>query len=244
MELNVIGSGSTGNCYSLTDRNGTQLIIEAGVGFGETKRALNYNLTNITGVLLSHEHISDHAKSVEKFLNAGVDVYCSKGTCDNIPYKGKLKPNVVIHGQTFRIGPFIIVPFNVNHDAAEPFGFIIKHNECGVILFATDTKDLAYKFPDIDHWLIESNYSEEILKDEIDKENIQGFLANRIYQNHMSLETCINVLKENNAQNSKTITLIHLSSSNASRELFINEVSRAIGVQPYIAEKGLIINLN
>lgn len=55
MNLKIIGTGSKGNCYLLQGENET-LIIEAGVNFADIKKALNYNLSNVVGVLLSHAH--------------------------------------------------------------------------------------------------------------------------------------------------------------------------------------------
>lgn len=56
MKLKVLGSGSSGNCYIL--ENDTEaLIIEAGVPFMEVKKALNFDIRKIQGVVISHEHL-------------------------------------------------------------------------------------------------------------------------------------------------------------------------------------------
>lgn len=56
MKLKVLGSGSSGNCYIL--ENDTEaLIIEAGVPFMEVKKALDFNISKIQGVVISHEHL-------------------------------------------------------------------------------------------------------------------------------------------------------------------------------------------
>jgi phosphoribosyl 1,2-cyclic phosphodiesterase len=56
MELIVIGTGSKGNCYLLKSSNEC-LIIEAGCKLIEVKKALNFNIQNIQGMLVSHEHL-------------------------------------------------------------------------------------------------------------------------------------------------------------------------------------------
>ena len=38
-----------------------------------------------------------------------------------------------------QIGNFTILPFDVVHDAEEPLGFLIKHQDIGTLLFITDT---------------------------------------------------------------------------------------------------------
>lgn len=56
MKLKVLGSGSSGNCYIL--ENDTEaLIIEAGVLFMEVKKALDFSISKIRGVVISHEHL-------------------------------------------------------------------------------------------------------------------------------------------------------------------------------------------
>jgi len=56
MKLKVIGSGSTGNSYIL-ENNTEALLIEAGVSFKKVKEALNFNMGNIVGMLVSHAHL-------------------------------------------------------------------------------------------------------------------------------------------------------------------------------------------
>ena len=44
MELKVLGSSSSGNCYIL-DNGSEALIIEAGIRFMEVKKALDFNIS-------------------------------------------------------------------------------------------------------------------------------------------------------------------------------------------------------
>lgn len=57
MILKVLGSSSTGNCYLLQSSEGETLIIECGINIREIKKALNFNIRNVAGVLISHEHL-------------------------------------------------------------------------------------------------------------------------------------------------------------------------------------------
>jgi len=239
MELKILGSGSKGNSYLLKPKEGKSLLIECGLTWKKTKKELDYDL-NIAGCIATHEHF-DHIKCYNDVMKAGIPFYCSYGTATAL----KLISNHNLKERDkVNIGDFIVLVFGVDHDAAQPLGFIINHPECGNIVFATDTKSLNHKFGNINHWIIEANYSETIMMEELEEEQLSGHLANRIYDNHMSLETCINVLKENELFQTRTITLIHLSSKNAWGDMFIDMVSRMVGIKPYIAEKGLIVNLD
>ena len=56
MKLNCLGSSSVGNCYILEDDNDC-LIIEAGVKIKDVKKAVNFNIAKVRGVVISHEHL-------------------------------------------------------------------------------------------------------------------------------------------------------------------------------------------
>ena len=74
IKLKVLGSGSSGNCYILENEN-EALIIEAGLPFMEVKKALNFNVMKIVGMISSHEH-GDHYKYFEQYKNAGINSAC------------------------------------------------------------------------------------------------------------------------------------------------------------------------
>lgn len=56
MHLNVLGSSSRGNCYLLQTLTGT-LIIECGIKYMDIIQELNFNLQEVVGVLVSHQHL-------------------------------------------------------------------------------------------------------------------------------------------------------------------------------------------
>ena len=57
MKLTVIDSGSKGNCYLFTCSKGETLIVEAGVKLKSIKEALDFNLKDVVGVVVSHSHL-------------------------------------------------------------------------------------------------------------------------------------------------------------------------------------------
>jgi len=54
--LKVIGSSSRGNGYVLESNTGS-LMIECGIQFKQTQKALEFDLSDIKGCLISHEHL-------------------------------------------------------------------------------------------------------------------------------------------------------------------------------------------
>ena len=117
LKLKVLGSSSSGNCYLIENEN-SKLILDAGVNFKDVQKALNFDFKSVQGVLVTHEHM-DHLKYAPNFAMNGVDVYASAGTFLKLDLKGH-RFKVVQALQQFTIGDFTILPFDTQHDAAEP----------------------------------------------------------------------------------------------------------------------------
>jgi len=56
MKISVLASGSKANSYIIHNDN-EALIIEAGLPLIDVKKALNFNLTSIVGMIISHAHL-------------------------------------------------------------------------------------------------------------------------------------------------------------------------------------------
>ena len=57
MKLHCLNTGSEANGYILQASNGDSLILESGVRAIEMKKALNFDISKIQGLLLSHQHL-------------------------------------------------------------------------------------------------------------------------------------------------------------------------------------------
>lgn len=235
IEITTIASGSTGNCYRITDGK-TALMIEAGIRFREIRQAFDFKLSGVAGCLISHEH-GDHAKAVRDLVKAGVDCYMSQGTAKALDLTGHR-----VHGVpalvTFRVGTFIILPFPVQHDAREPIGFLIQSETGDKLLFATDTYYIRYKFTGLNYILIECNYRRDILEENIKAGLIPPALRNRITKSHFEIENVKAFLAACDLSQCREIHLIHLSHINSDQSFFISEIQKATGVPTYCCCKG------
>lgn len=246
MKLRILNSGSAGNCYILDD-NKDALVIEAGVKFNHVKQAINYDISRINGCLVSHEH-GDHAGYINDFLKARIPVFASEGTIEAVKDKMKIDTyclpmfRTLIKGKSHSIGAFKVIPFDVQHDCADPLGFLINHPSMGVALFATDTYYLKYKFSGLNQILIECNYRDDILQENIREGRIPGLLLKRTLQSHMSYDTCLSTLKANDLTAVNNIVLIHLSDANSNANEFLQGVKQETGKNVHVAEKGMILN--
>jgi phosphoribosyl 1,2-cyclic phosphodiesterase len=244
MQLTVINSNSSGNAYILHNDE-EALLIECGVRFEKIKQALNFNLRKVVGCLVTHEHL-DHCKAIADVLKAGIDVYASPGThaACNTEKHHRAKFMFHNHGTTVLIGSFRIKAFAIEHDAAEPLGFLINHKETGNFLFLTDSFYCKNTFKGLNNIIVEANYCQKILDGRMASGENPLFLRDRVLQSHMSLSTTKELLQANDLSQVNNIVLIHLSDSNSDAARFKHEVQEATGKVVHVAEAGLTIPFN
>lgn len=242
MELLVLGSSSVGNCYVL--QNGTEaLILECGVPLSSVKKAVEYNVSKIVGTLVTHEH-GDHSKYVNEFLKSRIPVWMSHGTMSKLNIQGTYLPLLLEAKHAIKIGNFNVLPFDVQHDAEEPLGFLINHPETGNVLFVTDSFYLKYKFEGLNNILIECNYRTDILQKNILSGRVPDLLLSRTLKSHMSYDTCVKTLEANDLSKVNNIVLIHLSDGNSNADEFCRGLYQATGKTIYAADKGMKIPFN
>ena len=237
MKLSILGSSSSANCYVLHNDK-EALIIEAGVAIKNVKKALDFNVSKIVGCFVTHEH-GDHSKYVEQYLKASIDVMSSKGTIDNIVIKGNRKPLAIEKYKILQYGDFRVFAFDTQHDCQEPIGFLINHEEIGTLLFATDTYYLKHTFSNLNNIMIECNYSNSILDENLKNGTVNYVRKKRVKQSHMSLETLKDIMQVNDLKHVNNIILLHLSKENGDGNLFKDEIEKLTGCKVSIAKKGI-----
>lgn len=236
MKIEVLGTGSSGNCYKVEIGTAT-LLLECGLPFKVIQRKLNFKVSDIDACLITHEHM-DHAKAVKDLMKAGVDCYMTKGTAEALEVSGH-RLNTFYKSPDRRwqynfklLKDLIILPFEAVHDVSEPVSYFIKtKDDKESLVFVTDTAYLKYKIPDCDCLMIECNYVKEKLDKRARFGNINMALRNRIVKNHLSLESLVEALKESDLKTCKKIYLMHLSDGNSDEELIKRTIQETTGVE-------------
>lgn len=222
MVLKCLGSGSSGNCYLLSAETET-LVLDCGLPIREIKKGLDWDISKVVGVLCTHIH-SDHSKAVKDFENMGIPVFK--------PYEKAIKKV-----QYEKFGGFTINSFpmldkemetwqHTNTDGSECpcYGFYIKHEDMGQMVYATDTKCISHNFSKmkLNHVLISSNYDNELLEDNEKREHV--------LRGHLSIQyVCEEFIKPNKSNALRTIVLCHLSKENADHDKMLAEVKNVAG---------------
>ena len=225
MKFEQLYSSSTGNLYLVTANNGKRLMIECGVTWAKLQEALNYELSDIVGCLLTHEH-ADHSKAVKDVRQAGIEVYASVGTFEALGITGR-RINAVKDKTLLRLDGFQIYFFDTNHDAAEPLGFIVRaDNE--FLLFATDTSHIRQQFKHpFSIIAIECSYNKEYLAKRVEEGTINESLAKRLLRSHMEEKVAMRyVEKFCDLNECREIHLLHMSADNLHKDRIKKEFEK------------------
>ena len=232
MEITTYASGSSGNLYKINNDR-TQILIECGIPYKKIQQHLHYKISDIEGILVSHSH-KDHSKATKDLLFVGKDIYLSNGTADELDINNQPSVHIIKSKESFKLGSFVITPFDTQHDTTEPLGFIIA-DEKDKLLFATDTYYLKYKFPGLTKIMIECNHSYQIIDENVSGGLLNQVLASRLVKSHFSLENVKQWLNENDLSQVEEIWLLHLSHQNSNANVFKKEIAALTGLPIYIA---------
>lgn len=231
MKLKVLASGSSGNCYIL-EHGKVALLLDCGVPIKEIKRGLNYDISKVVGVVVSHAH-KDHSLSVKDFKKMGISVFT--------PYEMNFLDNSKIKRFCVRMGDFLIKPFPLPHNGTDNYGFLIKVGSGEQkILYLTDFEYCEYTFKNqrVNHILCECNYQQEYVNRDLPnyEHKIKG---------HCSLETCKGFIQANATDDLRNVLLLHMGSETCDPVECVTEVQKIAGKGVYVdfARKGEVYEL-
>jgi phosphoribosyl 1,2-cyclic phosphodiesterase len=200
----ILGSGSKGNATLVYDET-TLFQIDMGLPLCRVEaglESLHKTKKDIQAILITHEH-TDHVSGLS--VERDVPVFSSK---DTLPHPDKL----LSPAQSFGLGDFEITPFSVSHDAANPIGFLIKHQDESLV-YVTDTgylpdEDLAY-MKGATYYVIESNHDYKMLL----HSHRPASLKHRIHSDvgHLSNSDSAHYMVDLISPATKAIYLAHLS---------------------------------
>ena len=234
----MIGTGSKGNAYLVSDSNDNVLVLDAGIRAKRIFAEIDDN-AKVCGCLVTHEH-NDHSRAVFDLALRGVRIGASAGTINTIGADKTINVESLKALQTYAYGVYTVMPFKVQHDAAEPFGFLVRHRGTKeTLLYVTDTYYLRNTFPNVNYWIVECNY--------VDADSLRGLELNRrlrLMRSHMSLENLKRTLTANDLRQTMKIVLVHLSDSNSDEVRMVSEIEKLTGIETIAARAGMEIELN
>lgn len=216
-----LGSGSKGNCFVLSDGK-TNIMIDAGLSVRATVSKLaeiGLRLQDVSGILLTHEH-NDHIRSLAQ-LSTFLPVYSHGDTLSEVEkIDGVRLASLNAEEKGFCIGNFFVTPFDVSHDAAHPYGFVVETGK-EKLAYVTDTgyisKGIMKKIDGCGTVVLESNHDKELLM----RGGYPERLKRRILSDkgHLSNDETALAVRDLAKSGTKRFMLAHLSENNNLGEL-------------------------
>ena len=231
--VKILSSGSIGNCLVIYDKHGKYIIIDVGLPYKDILKGINYDLTNCVSILCTHNHLADHTRSLDYFIKLGVPCYGNQDICNN--HKGcNLLPRLL------KVGGFKIQNFELVHNVPNN-AFIIDTIDGIRILYCTDTEYIPKLVRRVHYAIIECNHDTDYMID--NAMNDEYSMSH--YENHQSLDNCIEYLKKIYSKDLQSVILWHMSESNINANKAKQKVKNEIGLNNvFVAKKGFELELS
>ena len=226
-----MSSGSRGNCISISDSRGKYTLLDVGIKYKDILKCVDWDISGCITALCTHLH-GDHSKALFHCIESGIPCYANQDVCDH--YKGcnLIDRAILIDG--WKVQTFSLV-HNVPNNA-----FVLDTFDGIRVLYCTDTEYVPQIVRNVHYAIIECNYDDEILIDAL----CDGKHIRSQFENHHSLERCIDYLKKIYNPNLQAIILSHISDSNGDPKMFQQRVKDELGFENvYCATGGLEIPL-
>lgn len=227
MKVCALASGSSGNCFYISDdKNENAIIIDAGISSKQIVEKLgiiNSRPENIKAILITHEH-SDHIKGVDVFARSfNIPIYANEKTiksrflCSNNELI-----NSITNNETLSLGKFEIESFQKSHKAADPIGFtIINKKRVSVITDAGFVcSNIKSQIKDADFLFLEANHDIEMLEKGFYPWHLKKWIKSDI--GHLSNNQASLAVLEHSNKKLKNIVLSHISQNNNTPKLAAN----------------------
>lgn len=234
MKVDILASGSAGNCIALTTARKT-ILIDAGIARTKIeKRLLEVGIRpdSIKAIFITHAH-GDHTKGLPMANKYGIPVYATVGEWKGISgvndrLQCSLETRFGIYEPAY-LGGVTVHPFHTHHDAYEPVGYAIEPDDGprACVVFDTGKVDndmLAMMEGSI--YIIEANHDRDMVAESSYPDSVKARVLSDL--GHLSNEQTAAALAELISGRGEQIYLTHLSSSNNLRALAEATVKAAL----------------
>lgn len=243
MKVNILASGSAGNCIALTIEKST-ILIDAGIAKTKIEqRLLEVGImpNNIAAIFVTHAH-KDHCKGLPLANKYNIPVYAGEDEWKSLEgvhegLKGHLKG-----GYACGVGfAFQVTAFDTHHDAHQPLGYVIEdlfsNQKCAVCLDTGKVdEDMFEAMKGSDIYIIESNHEPRMVEASDYPNSVKARIVSHI--GHLSnAQTAAALSQLIQGDKEERIYLTHLSSNNNMPALAEITVIRALSEKGFMENK-------
>ncbi|MBD0377188.1 MAG: MBL fold metallo-hydrolase, partial [Flavisolibacter sp.] len=216
--ITSLNSGSNGNCYYIGNDD-EAILVDAGISCREMEKRmkrLGLFMQKVKAVFVSHEH-SDHISGLSSLVyKYNLPVYITTAT----HYYGRLylAKHLVQSfeaNKAITIGNLTITAFPKQHDAADPYSFVVTYKGLKVGVFTDIGRPCEHvirHFKECHAAFLEANYDEQMLE----QGSYPYYLKNRIRggKGHLSNKQALALFKLHKSPFLSHLFLSHLSQNN------------------------------
>lgn len=231
MKLSALGSGSSGNCFYVENKD-SAILVDAGLSARQTLERLNLingDINKVKGIFVTHEH-ADHTKGSDVLArHFNIPIFATKKTihdyllCSNGELISSIKNNELL-----KIAGMNIEAFSKSHKAADPIAFNITNGKTLSIItdagFACD--NIIDAVSNSDFLCIESNHDEKMLENGPYPYFLKQWIRSDI--GHLSNKQAALCVLEHARPRLKNIVLSHLSQNNNTPQHAMKTFSKLI----------------
>lgn len=225
MKIDILASGSSGNCIAIRTEQ-TTLLIDAGIAKTKIEKRLlevGIRADQIAAALITHAH-NDHVKGLPLVNKYRIPVYASDGEWKGISgVDDELRRTLETTHSKYdmvEFGDVHVYPFKVHHDAYEPLGYSVEDdigNRCCVVLDTGHVDREMLEMMEGNIYIIESNHDQAMVEASDYPLSVQSRILSDI--GHLSNDQTAAALKRLIRGMGERIYLTHLSSNNNMPEL-------------------------
>jgi phosphoribosyl 1,2-cyclic phosphodiesterase len=169
MKVNILASGSGGNCIALRSSE-TTILVDVGIAKTKIeKRLLEVGIRpdSIAAILITHAH-SDHVKGLPIANKYKIPVYAAEEEWKSIQGVDDDLKRPIAPGSDVNINDWFIESFKTHHDAFSPLGYTIHDYEgqkCSVCLDTGHVdEDMLSTMEFSNIYIIESNHEPNMVE--------------------------------------------------------------------------------
>lgn len=239
MRVNILASGSQGNCIALTSGNSTILID---VGIAKTKiqnRLIEVGIRpdKIAAIFITHAH-GDHVKGLPLANKYKIPVFAAEGEWKTINGVDEELRRPFKSGHQILMDEFFIETFKTHHDAYDSVGYTISDNhgnKCSICLDTGHVDDEMISTMEYSTiYIIEANHEPNMVEVSDYPNSVKARVLSHI--GHLSNEQTAEALSKLITGTGEQIYLTHLSSKNNMPALAEMTVKRALVKKGFKAE--------
>lgn len=219
MKVEILASGSGGNCIAL--RSGeTTILIDAGIAKTKIEKQLvgvGIRPDEVQAIFITHAH-KDHIKGLPLANKYRIPVYAGVDEWKTIPGVDEGLRRTIKAGERVGIGfTFSVTAFDTHHDAMQPLGYVIEDvfndTKCAVCLDTGHVDDyMLHAMQGCDIYIIEANHDPQMVEASDYPLSVQTRILSHI--GHLSNQQTADALSKLIQGRGEQIYLTHLSHKN------------------------------